>query len=313
MGKPTRAETISPRQIEAFKAVVEAASVTAAATAMHISQPSVSRLLRSLEETIGFALFERRKGRLLATPEAMLFYDEIQKYFHTMQRLAHTAADIRTLARGQLRLGSFIALAIAITPTVIRRFNQAHPQMHVSCITTQSRQIVDLITSRFADLGIVDPVAVTSAVRVERQWQFRCVCALPSGHSLANQEVISAADLRGENVIGLRREFLSHHPSGAALYNELEPNLRITVHQSVAACAMVSEGTGVAIVDPFTARHYAPHGIVVRPLEATIPFDIRIISSPEAPLSAAARNFLGLFDEEIEAVLQSDPTMMACE
>ena len=116
MGKPTRAETISPRQIEAFKAVVEAASVTAAATAMHISQPSVSRLLSSLEETIGFVLFERRKGRLLATPEAMLFYEEIQKYFHPMQRLAHTAADIRTLARGQLRLGSFIALAIAITP-----------------------------------------------------------------------------------------------------------------------------------------------------------------------------------------------------
>src|SRR5690554_5422582 len=219
MVKTTRAETVSPRQIEAFKAVFEAASVTGAANAMHISQPSVSRLLRSLEEAIGFALFERRKGRLQATPEAVLFYEESQKYFHTMQRLAHTAADIRALARGQLRLGSFIALAIAITPTVIRRFNQAHPQMHVSCITTQSRQIVDLITSRFADLGIVDPVAVTSAVRVERQWQFRCVCALPSGHSLANQEVISAADLRDENVIGLGREFLSHHPSGAALYN----------------------------------------------------------------------------------------------
>ncbi len=313
MGKPTRAETISPRQIEAFKAVVEAASVTAAATAMHVSQPSVSRLLRSLEETIGFSLFERRKGRLLATPEAMLFYDEIQKYFHTMQRLAHTAADIRALARGQLRLASFIALAISITPTVIRRFNRAHPQMHVSCITTQSRQIVDLITSRFADLGIVDPVAVTSAVRIERQWQFRCVCALPAGHPLARHDVISAAHLRNENIIGLRREFLSHHPSGAALYGELEPNLRITVHQSIAACAMVSEGTGVAIVDPFTARHYASHGIVARPLEATIPFDIRIISSPEAPLSVAARNFLRLFDQEMKAVLQSDPTIMPCE
>ncbi|MCZ7676187.1 MAG: LysR substrate-binding domain-containing protein [Roseovarius sp.] len=312
MGKPARAEAISPRQIEAFKNVVEAASVTAAATAMHISQPSVSRLLSSLEETIGFALFERRKGRLLATPEAMLFYDEIQKYFLTMQRLAHTAADIRTLARGQLRLGSFIALAIAITPTVIRRFNRAHPQMHVSCITTQSRQIVDLITSRFADLGIVDPGAVTSAVRIERQWQFRCVCALPPGHALARHEVISAAHLAGENVIGLQRAFLTHHPSGAALYAELEPNLRITVHQSIAACAMVSEGTGVAIVDPFTARHYAPHGIVVRPLEATIPFDINIVSSPEAPLSVAASDFLELFDDEIDAALRSDPTITHC-
>ncbi len=312
MRKPSKGETISARQIEAFKAVVESSSVTAAATAINISQPSVSRLLSSLEETIGFALFERRKGRLLTTPEAMLFYDEIQKYFFTMQRLAHTAADIRTLALGQLRLGAFIALAIAITPTAIRRFNRAHPQMHVSSVSTQSRQIVDLITSRFADLGIVDPVSVTSAVRIERQWQFRCVCALPDGHALTRQAVISTAQLMNENVIGLQREFLSRHPSGAALYEELEPNLRIRVHQSIAACAIVSEGCGVAVVDPFTARHYASRGIVVRPLEATVPFGISIISSPETPLSVAARNFLTFFDEEIETAMQSDPTIVPC-
>jgi DNA-binding transcriptional LysR family regulator len=88
----SKSATISLRQIEAFKAIVETASVTAAASAMHVSQPSVSRLLRSLEENIGFNLFERRKGRLLATPEALLFYDEIQKYFRNLQKLAHTAA-----------------------------------------------------------------------------------------------------------------------------------------------------------------------------------------------------------------------------
>ncbi len=313
MDKPPSSETISPRQIEAFKAVVEAASVTRAATVMNISQPSVSRLISSLEQTIGFALFERQKGRLLPTPEAMLFYDEIQKYFYTMQRLAHTAADIRTLAVGQLRLGAFVALSIAITPAVIRRFNQTHPQMHVSSVSTQSRQIVDLITSRFADLGIVDPVSTTSAVRVERKWNFRCVCALPRGHRLAKRDVISTAQLMEENVIGLQREFLSRHAEGAALYDKLEPDLRIRVHQSIAACAIVSEGCGIAIVDPFTARHYSSGGIVVRPLEATIPFGISIISSPEAPLSVAARTFLTFFDEEIEIAMRSDPTIVPCE
>lgn len=310
MQNPSSSDAISPRQIEAFKAVIEAASVTGAATAMNISQPSVSRLISSLEHTIGFALFQRQKGRLLPTPEAMLFYDEIQKFFYTMQRLAHTAADIRTLAVGQLRLGAFVALSVAVTPAVIRRFNQAHPQMHVSSLSTQSRQIVDLIGSRFADLGIVDPVATTSAVRIERQWQFRCVCALPRDHPLARHTVISNAQLMDQTVIALQREFLSRHPSGAELYDALEPNLRIRVHQSIAACALVSEGCGVAIVDPFTARHYASGNIVVRPLEATIPFGIGIISSPEAPLSVAARAFLSFFDEEIEKAMQSDPTIV---
>lgn len=309
-GKP---DSISPRQIEAFKAIVETASVTAAAASMHVSQPSVSRLLHSLEEAVGFNLFERRKGRLVATPEAMLFYDEIQKYFRNIQKLVHTAADIRALARGQLRLGSFIALAIAVTPAVVKRFHRAHPQMHVSCTTAQSRQIVDLVASRFADLGIVDPIAVTNAVRIERRWQFRCVCALPPGHKLSGSETISATQLAGESVIGLEREFLSRYAPGAKLHDVIASQLRIQVHQSIAACALVAEGVGLAIVDPFTAMHCEPRGIVVRSLAVTIPFEMCIVSSPEAPLSAASHEFLQLFDEEIETVHQSVRYIEQCE
>lgn len=305
MPETPRSEVISLRQLEAFKAVVEMPSVTAAAASLHVSQPSVSRLLRSLEDAIGFALFERRKGRLVATPEAMLFYDEIQKYFRNMQRLAHTASDIRALTRGQLRVGAFVALAVAITPAVIRRFHAAHPQMHVSCATAQSRQIVDMVASRLADLGMVDPVAVTSGVQVERSWQFRCVCALPAGHGLAEYEIITAADLADANVIEVGREFLSRHETGTSLYRAIAPDLRIQVHQSITACALVAEGVGVAVVDPFTARQAAHSGIVIRPLKEAVPFDMCIVSSPEAPLSVAARKFLTLFDEELEKARRS--------
>lgn len=307
MQKASRPDTISPRQIEAFKAIMETASVTAAAESMHVSQPSVSRLLRSLEESIDFELFERRKGRLVPKPEALLFYDEIQKYFRNVQRLAHTAADIRALARGQLRLGAFIALAITITPAAIKRFNRAHPQIHINCTTAQSRQIVDLIASRFADLGIVDPIAVTSAVRVERRWQFRCVCIMPAGHPLAASDVISTAQLMRENMIGLEQEFLSRYAPGAELYNALSARLRIQVHQSIAACALVAEGVGIAIVDPFTAKHCVPCGIVIRPLQVDIPFEMCIVSSPETPLSVAAQEFLVMFDEELNKACRDVP------
>lgn len=302
MVKAEKPPLISLRQIEAFKAIVETGSVTAAANAMHVSQPSVSRLLSSLELNVGFILFERIKGRLRVTPEAMLLYDEVQKYFRNLQKLAHTASDIRSLARGQLRLASFVALTIAITPRVIKDFNKAHPQVQISCTTGQSRQIVDLVTSRFADLGIVDPIAISDAVRIERQWQFRCVCALPIDHPLIGKKRITLDDLLGESVIGLEKAFLSRYAAGSKLYESLAPSLRIQVHQSIAACALVSEGVGVAIIDPFTAMHYSTRGIKVRPLAVSIPFEMCLISSPEAPLSVAAQEFLERFDEEIDRV-----------
>jgi len=305
MRPTTKPAAVSLRQIEAFKVVVEAASVTAAASIMHVSQPSVSRLLRSLEISLGFELFERRKGRLVATPEALLLYEEIQKYFRNLQQLTQTAAEIRALARGQLRLGSFIAFSIAVTPAVVRQFNQAHAGIQISCTTAQSRQIVDLAASRVVDLGIIDPVAATDAVRVERRWQFRCVCVMPAGHPLARAASISTGMLARENIVGLEREFLARYAPGAKLHEILVPQLRIQVHQSIVACALVAEGVGLAIVDPFTAMHCAPRGIVVRPLDVSIPFEVCIVSSPEAPLSAAAGAFLDIFDAELNRVTQA--------
>src|SRR5882757_6286451 len=64
------------RLLEAFRAVVDHRSVTAAAGAMGVTQPAVSTQIARLEETIGFALFERSGGRLKPTPEGLLFYAE---------------------------------------------------------------------------------------------------------------------------------------------------------------------------------------------------------------------------------------------
>ncbi len=56
---------LQQRQIEAFHAVIELGAVSAAATYMHVTQPAVSHLIRALEESVGFKLFERRGRKLV--------------------------------------------------------------------------------------------------------------------------------------------------------------------------------------------------------------------------------------------------------
>ena len=300
----TAPPTITLRQVEAFKAIVDSGSVTAAANLLHVSQPSLSRLLKTLEGSLGFSLFERRNGRLVATPEALLLYEEVQKYFRSLQTLAQTAVDIRNLSRGHLRLASFAAFSIAVTPRTIKRFCQINPDMRVSTTTGQSRQVVDLVAARFADLGIADPMAVSDAVRIEKRWQFPCVCVIPDGHRLTERARIGREDLAEETIIGLGREFLSRYPQGAALYDSLAAQMHIQVQQSIAACALVAENAGIAIVDPFTARTWQPMGLAVKPLTVDIPFEICVVTSREMPLSIAAQQFLGLFEEELSRTIK---------
>src|SRR3546814_1842356 len=59
----------TPRMMEAFNAVMEAGSVSAAARCLGVSQPAVSRLLKQFEEELGFALFHRAKGKLMRSEE----------------------------------------------------------------------------------------------------------------------------------------------------------------------------------------------------------------------------------------------------
>ena len=82
------------RQLEAFRAVILGQTVTRAAEMLCISQPAATRLIASLEEDIGFSLFDRIKGRLQPTPEAMTLYQEVQRSLLGVERIARTAQDI---------------------------------------------------------------------------------------------------------------------------------------------------------------------------------------------------------------------------
>src|SRR3954451_5356982 len=84
------------RQIEVFHAVYVSGSVTAAARALHVSQPSVSKTLRHTEDGLGFALFRRLKGRLLPTEEARVLFREVDEVYGRLGSLRVTARNLRS-------------------------------------------------------------------------------------------------------------------------------------------------------------------------------------------------------------------------
>ena len=85
------------RQLEAFRAVILRHSITRAAEMLHITQPAVTRLILDLETEIGFSLFTREKGRLFPTSDALLLYQEVERSFVGVERIAHAAQQIRSL------------------------------------------------------------------------------------------------------------------------------------------------------------------------------------------------------------------------
>src|SRR3954467_10843068 len=107
------------RQIEVFRAVMCTGSLRGAAQLLFRPQPAVSRLLSQTETRLGFALFERIKGRLHATPEAKKLFREVQSVYAGIQRVNAMAEDLADNRHGALNIVSSTSVGQMFIPQAI--------------------------------------------------------------------------------------------------------------------------------------------------------------------------------------------------
>ena len=120
------------RQIEAFKAVIENGTVSRAALVLSISQPAMSKLIAHLEGDTGLRLFNRLKGRLAPTEQAMRLYDEIDRIFAGVHQVANAVDAIRREEQGRLAIGVMPALAGSFVQRATTGFLKSRPNVFCS-------------------------------------------------------------------------------------------------------------------------------------------------------------------------------------
>lgn len=280
------------RQLEAFRAVILGQTVTRAAEMLHISQPAATRLIASLEEDIGFSLFDRIKGRLQPTAEAMTLYQEVQRSLLGVERIARTAQEIRSLKRGSLHIACAPAMGLSFLPRAIAAFMAEHDQVQISLVVHSSREIVDLVVGQRCDLGIIVLPNTYPSPRAEKLLATRMLCALPTNHRLQGKATIHPEDLQGEAFISYPQSIGSrqHIDSIFAAYG-VERELRLETQLSLPMCTFVEQGLGVALVDAISAVEYRGSGVVFRAFEPAIEMDFSMLLPVQGPTSKLQTSF----------------------
>src|SRR6476469_7268529 len=123
--------TLNLRQIEIFGPVVPSVSSGAPSQLLFVSQPAVSRLLSHTEQRVGFALFERIKGRLYATPEAKKLFHEVEAVYQAVQRVNDLAGDLARNRSGILNIVSSPSVGQMLIPEALSQFQARHPDVKV--------------------------------------------------------------------------------------------------------------------------------------------------------------------------------------
>ncbi|MEO0382525.1 MAG: LysR substrate-binding domain-containing protein [Pseudomonadota bacterium] len=295
---------MNERQINAFRHVMRLGSITAAARALFVSQPAVSRLISDLEADLGFPLFERRSGKLFPLPEATVLGHEVERMFYGLERLDQFAREMRGLRHGRVTIATLPMASFSVLPRVLRQFLSQHDGIRVTNNVHNSPRIADLVAAGQADIGIAQLAPARNDVRRLASWRCPCVVALPVDHALAGSSQLTPHDLAGAPMVAL-----SHQTVTASYVTErfaeagVTPDIRVESQPSYSACGLVAEGVGVAIVDPLTVALFPVDRVVVVPFAPTIPFDLHVVGHADRPLSRAASALVDLFIEEMRTTI----------
>ncbi len=295
------------RQIEVFHAVYSCGSVTRAAKVLSVSQPSVSKVLSNTELQLGYALFDRVKGKLIPTPEADRLFVQVTQVNDSVDRLRRVADNLRLMEKGTIRVAATTAFGIDFLPGAIASYRKEHDDLMFSTETLRHEELAGALLDSRIDIGLAFDSGNLPGIRGELLGYGRFVVLLPTGLGLEKGGALRLEDLVGlpfirlDNKGALDRLLSAHIESGNV---ELKPVAIAGSYQLTKA--LVSHGVGVGIVDEVTARSGRHDNVFIRPLEPALKFRISALHIEKEPMSLVCRGFVDHLKSSLQHFLSGD-------
>ncbi len=285
-------------RLQTLITVLETGSFSAAARALHISQPAVSRQIALLERQIGSTLLVRSRGGVQATRAGRLLVDHAMS---VVDRLTLAERQVRALAaehQGTVRLGSFFSALIYMSAEVAALIGEQHPDLVIiddlvdpgTAHTKLSRGELDLAITFEHDFA---PRAVPDSLTVRRLFEDPVEILLPTTHPLASSPVIKPADLAGETWIRAHDGSAADLAEHVLARHGLDPPRLLAGHgdEPVEAQALVAAGRGVTLIHGLTVI-IDRENLLTRPLDGER-FARRVsVAHATGPLAPAVRAVL---------------------
>lgn len=295
------------RQMEIFRAVMITGSISAAARMLFISQPAVSKLLAHTETNLRLKLFHRSKGKLIPTPEAHNLFNEVNQVYEAALKVDAFAENLSANPSGKINICCSPSLGLDLIPSVLQIFSKKYPHTKIHFHTTLIHDIPLELLSRKSDIAISVLPVEHSNLNVETLMTGQMVCVMPSNHPFTIKEEISLKELEEEKLILYSR----HIPFGqimsiAAEKHGVDLIPIIDVPRAELACALVSKGIGIAIVDEFSVGKQLWSNLIVKPLTEDISIKVSIIESKFDNPTTELKNFKSILKNHVKMSVQNN-------
>ncbi|GGC56468.1 LysR family transcriptional regulator [Hoyosella rhizosphaerae] len=253
-------------ELKLFITVAEHGQITAAADALHIAQPTLSRRLRRLEDAVGTELFDRHGKRITLNINGEIYLEHARRAKAELDTARRRIADRANPSQGTVRLGFLHSFGVRMIPGLIREFRAVEPRVRFELSQDAAAVIADNVESGNIDIGIVSPRPISGGLAWSLLTNQKLSLTVPLGHALATRHTVDLAEAAAEPFItmhkgyGMRR--ILEELCAAANF---EPHITFETSELFTISGMVSAGLGVAIM-PIEQTPLLPEGLVQIPL-----------------------------------------------
>ncbi|WP_297196167.1 LysR family transcriptional regulator [uncultured Pluralibacter sp.] len=284
------------RHLEIFYAVMTAGSLSRAAESLNISQPAASKALKNAEQKIGFPLFQRVRGKLLPSSEALTLYERARHIYQDLDSLRLLADNLARDPRARISLGCLPSLGLSLVPEVVTDFYRVNPDLVMTLSTEHTEMLIKKLDLCEIDLAltlqpvvrgdiITLPVAEVPLVYIDRDYR---------------QGPVDINDIDEKRWISPG----NHSLSAAISAHRAFSMTRLNVQTYYMATEFVKHGMGCSITDIFSARNnLSPE--MIHSLTPAVKVTLCLLRRADSSLSPAAQKFMDFLCHRLRAQLDT--------
>ena len=247
---------LSSKQIEIFYEVYKQNSVTIAAKKLDISQPSVSKTLKTIENNIGYKLFVRKGKKLLPTQEADSLHEHASLVTNQIKNFNYIVNTYKSRSVDFINIGTTPSLANTIVPEIIKKYKETNPSTKFNLINLNS---IDLIEDRYKP-----DIDITICFNAKEQNSFDNIVLKEGLHYLVSakkynlnkkislQEITNLPYIEVTNLLSV---YAKSSIMNFLIDNEINMNFYLKTDSYISALAIINQGIGVAIIDDNTIQN----------------------------------------------------------
>jgi DNA-binding transcriptional LysR family regulator len=234
---------------------VKYGSFSAAAEALFVTQPAVTKQIQQLQAALGVKLLNRFGKKMVLTDAGEALYDFADKIFQIENQAEESLRDFQQRKSGRLRVHASESFGAYYLPFAIHLFRRRYPRIHIAVTIFTHEQIVENTIRLENDLGFISSPVEHKKLVMEEILEDRLILIVPPSHPFARKKVLDPWELEGQSIImhekgsasrNIVDEFISR--------NNLYVSVTLELSNNEAIKRAVEQGLGLSLISENVVR-----------------------------------------------------------